>query len=217
MQCNCKPNGKSHGHIDPEGYHLTAGCKLGSHQIATHDYIALTYVQMFRKAGFIARREVRDALFDGTKKRLDLIVENYITGRTSFDVSVIHPHSLLGGRANFKPGDAAKTRGQQKIDKYKSLATEAGMAFFPLVHESFGRLGVPAEQVLRICCERISVSKRAPKASILFYWRSRFSILLQKMLARACQERLLNTQSPNSRGEDDECDEVDYHDIARAD
>src|SRR3546814_3011499 len=34
-QCTCRPNGKNRGHIDPEGYHLTAGCKLGGHQIAT--------------------------------------------------------------------------------------------------------------------------------------------------------------------------------------
>src|SRR3546814_595026 len=216
-QCTCRSNGKNHGHIDPEGYHLTAGCKLGGHQIATHDFIVLTYAQMLRQAGFMTQREVRYSFHDDTNKRPDLIVENYITGRTCFDVSVIHPHSILRGRANLKPGDAARTRGQAKIDKYRALAADAGMQFFPVVHESYGRLGAAAEKLLRICADRIAASKRIPKASVLFYWRSRLSILLQKMLARASQERLLNLNNPSLRGGEDECFQVELREINRVD
>src|SRR3546814_3548523 len=86
-------------------------------QIATHDFIVLTYAQMLRQAGFMTQREVRYSFHDDTNKRPDLIVENYITGRTCFDVSVIHPHSILRGRANLKPGDAARTRGPAKDRK----------------------------------------------------------------------------------------------------
>jgi len=149
-QCTCKPKGKPHRHIDPEGYHLTAGCKLGGHQIATHDFIVLTYMQMLRQAGFMAQREVRYSFHDDTNKHPDLIVGNYITGRTCFDVSIIHPHSILRGRANLNPGEAARIRGQAKVDKYKALAANAGMECFPIVHESYGRLGVAAEKLLRI-------------------------------------------------------------------
>src|SRR3546814_6795718 len=73
------------------------------------------------------------------------------------------------------------------------------MQFFPVVHESYGRLGAAAEKLLQICADRIAASKRIPKASVLFYWRSRLSILLQKVLARASQERFLNI---NNRSEE---------------
>src|SRR3546814_9221345 len=140
---------------------------------------------MLRQAGFMTQREVRYSFHDDTNKRPDLIVENYITGRTCFDVSVIHPNIILRGRANLKPGDASRTRGQANIDKYKALAADAGMQFFPVVDESYGRLGAAAEKLLRICADRIAASKRIPKAAVLFYWRSRLSILLQKKNGRA--------------------------------
>src|SRR3546814_5361873 len=73
-QCTCRPNGKKHGHIDPEGYHLTAGCKLGGYQIATHDFIVLTYAQMLRQAGFMTQREVRSSLHNDPHKLHDLHV-----------------------------------------------------------------------------------------------------------------------------------------------
>src|SRR3546814_16475535 len=87
------------------------------------------------------------------------------------------------------------------------------MQFFPVVHESYGCLGTAAEKLLRICADRIAASKRIAKASVLFYWRSRLSILLQKMLARASQERFLNI---NLRGGDDECFQVDFREITRS-
>src|SRR3546814_7246031 len=82
------------------------------------------------------------------------------------------------------------------------------MQFFPVVHESYGRLGAAAEKLLRICADRIAASKRIPKASVLFYWRSRLSILLQKMLARASQERFLNINNPNLRRSEEHTSEL---------
>src|SRR5690606_33999403 len=140
--------------------------------------------------------------------------DNYITGRTCFDISILHPHSILRGRANLDPAEAARIRGQAKIDKYKTLAANAGMEFFAIVQESYGRLGVAAEELLRTCADKIALTKRIPKASVLFYWRSRLSMLLQQMLARACQERFLNIQNPSLRAGDDE---VDFQEVTRVD
>ena len=124
---------------------------------------------------------------------------------------------ILQNRRTLRPGEAADRRGQEKIAKYRNLAAGVNMRFFPLIHESYGRLGVPAEKVIDTCAGKIATNKRVKKALILFYWRSRFSMLLQQMLARACQERSLKLLNPGVRRRDDECYEVDFRDIARAD
>src|SRR5690606_10002520 len=86
-----------------------------------------------------------------------------------------------------------------------------------LQYWTYGRLGVAAEKLLRICADKIALTKRIPKASVLFYWRSRLSMLLQQMLARACQERFLNIQNPSLRAGDDECFQVDFQEVTRVD
>src|SRR3546814_19428298 len=121
---------------------------------------------MLRQAVFMTQREVRYSLHDDTNKRPDLIVENYITGCTCFDVSVIHPHSILRGRANLKPDAAARHRGQEQIDKYKDLAVDVGMLFFTVLHESYGRLGAAYENFLRFCTDRVSASNGNVKRKV---------------------------------------------------
>src|SRR5690606_8306346 len=90
------------------------------------------------------------------------------------------PHSVISGRANLDPGEAARIRGRAKIDKYRELASQVGMKFFPIVLETFGRLGESAQRIVKICAERIAARIHAPKASVLFYWRSRISFTLQQ-------------------------------------
>src|SRR3546814_18519782 len=85
-QCTCRPNGKNHGHIDPEGYHLTAGCKLGGHQIATHDFIVLTYAKLLRQEGLMTQREVRYSFHNDTNNSPHLIVKNSTNNTPSFYV-----------------------------------------------------------------------------------------------------------------------------------
>jgi len=42
-------------------------------------------------------------------------------------------------------------------------------------------------------------------------------MLLQQMLARACQERYMNIQNPSLRAGDDECFQVDFQEVTRVD
>lgn len=93
-----------------------------------------------------------------------------------------------------------------KIDKYGDLATKVGMAFCPIVHESFRKAGEPARKTLKICAERIAANaSHRPTFNVLFYGRPKTSFALQPLLARARQERHLNIQTPNSRCWEDEC------------
>jgi hypothetical protein len=219
MPCKCLDRG-SRGHIDPKGLHLMALCKKGNQRFVTHNGLAHCYVQMLRQAGYITRLEVPNAFSHvaNTEKRADFIVENFRDGRACFDVSVTHPWataSVTAAGQNPTAGKAACLREGEKRRKYGDLASAAGMSFHPLIHESYGRVGREASWLIQHCVERISELKHIPKPGILHYWRCRFSVLLQRLLAQAVRERFASCQAPNLPSGADECHRLDYHSISR--
>ena len=68
-------------------------------------------------------------------------------GLTVCDVSVVHPAASTYAHQARVPGGAAAARDQLKITKYQT-ADPNGYAFTPLSHESCGRVGKPATQLL---------------------------------------------------------------------
>ena len=180
--------------IDTKGFHLTAQCPVGNQRFRTHDAIAVTWLALFRQAGFLCRmedpscfREVQD-----TNKRADVVVENWQgRARAIFDVSVTHPWiQAMTRRAGGdpKPECAARRREQEKLRKYQALVP-ANSAFVPLVIESFGRWGPQAREVFDVCVEKVCASKGAPKAVVKAYWRQRFALVLQRYTAACVRER----------------------------
>ena len=88
----------------------------------------------------------------------------------------------------------ASKREQVKYDKYKEIAKAAGMSFYPLVHEAYGRVGIQAHNLLKACVAKIAALKRQPVASVFCYWCARFSLSLQISQARAIHERFRDSQ-----------------------
>jgi hypothetical protein len=196
-------------------------CCKGNQRFTTHSGVAQTYAQMLRQAGFITRLEVPHTynLVDNSEKRADLIVENYIHGRACFDVSIAHPWATTSLNAvgdNPTAGKAASLRESQKRDMYGDISAAAGMSFFPLVHEAYGRVGNAARNLIHVCAERIAANSHAPKAGILHYWRSRLSLCLQILLAQAIRERFALVLQPGCSGGLDESRRVDFFAISRA-
>jgi hypothetical protein len=66
---------------------------------------------------------------------------------TVVDISVVHPAAPSYVRYACTPGGAAARRDQAKVAKYQT-ADPNGYAFTPLSHETYGRLGKPAMQLL---------------------------------------------------------------------
>lgn len=128
-----------------------------------------------------------------------------------------HPALLPGAKgSNTVPeaGKAASKREQEKYDKYKEIAKAAGMAFHPLVHEAYGRVGTQAHHLLKDCVAKIAELRRQPVATVLHYWRARFSLSLQISQARAIHERFRDSQLIYSAGSD-ESTHLDYREFAR--
>ena len=181
-------------------------CPRGNPRNITHDGLVHNYAQMFREAGFITRTEPRNEFthMDDSAKRPDLLVYNSKGGRACFDISVTHPACLHYAQGTIPaPGQAASNREQQKYDKYKELASNAGMSFYPLVHEAYGRVGISSHRIIKTCAAKISTLRRCHEGNVLHYWRTRLSLALHISQARAVHERFRDSQLTTYAGPDE--------------
>src|SRR3546814_15425653 len=117
--------------------------------LLTSGSLVLNCAQMLREAGVLTRTEPQNEFIhiDGTAKRPDLQVYNFKGGRACFDVSVTHPALLRHGHSTVpEAGKAVGKREQEKFSKCKEIAKAAGMSFYPLMHETHGRVGISAHK-----------------------------------------------------------------------
>jgi hypothetical protein len=195
--------------VDADGYHLSAQCPVGSQRVRTHDFIANTWLDLFKSAGFLCRtedpscfREVAD-----TDKRADIVVEDWCNGRRAvFDISITHPWSCepnlrpliaqAGQRMSqvVAPERAAIARESTKIAKYTAFLPDDAV-FVPLVFESYGRWGPSARRAFKTCIDRIAVTSSYPRSSLVAFWRQRFGITLQRCLGQGLVERVHRVSS----------------------
>ena len=140
-------------------------------------------------------------------------------GKAGFDVSVIHPSLTFSGRPSAQEaGKAASIREQCKYGKYKDIADKAGMSFYPLVHEAYGRVGEQAHRLFIMTCVAMIAQLRCqPEASVIHYWRARISLALQVSQARGIHEQFRDAQLVYNVGLlDDESTLLNYRGIAWA-
>jgi hypothetical protein len=81
---------------------------------------------------------------------------------TVADITVVHPCAATYVRAAGVIGGAAKVREDAKRARYET-AEPSGYAFVPLAHESYGRLGKEAMQLLNALAEVASTNGRVEK------------------------------------------------------
>ena len=87
-------------------------------------------------------------------------------GLTVVDISVVHPCASTYVRAARVAGGAALVRDDAKRAKYET-ADPAGYAFVPLSHESFGRMGTPAMELLNSLAVLANAGGRVVKAGFV--------------------------------------------------
>jgi hypothetical protein len=209
--------------LEDDGYHLMAACPVGDHRIRTHNYLANTWVQLLRKAGFLCRQEDPTVFqeVEDTNRRADIVAEGWGEGRKAiFDVSVTHPWAhdsnrptSVDGFKNVPAERAARLREAEKIRKYQAFIPQNAV-FIPLVVEAFGRWGPMARLVLHKCIDRLADITLLPKASLMNYWKQRFTVTLQRGLMEGFNKRLSNVMCRGSLGLD-ESNRLELHDLNR--
>ena len=184
--CNQRRDGTCCQHpLDREGDHA-ADCPCGPLRNQRHDELSEVYADILEEAGGIARREVyveelsgaREAVLDvwayGIPELPDLLL----------DVTVRHPRAARYRPAAEKTAASAASKAEaEKRDRYPPAG---GRQVWPVAHETWGRLGPAAEQLLQLCAS--AAARRAHRrgrvsGGELRRWRARLDGCLQRAVA----------------------------------
>ena len=172
--------------LDPEGDHAVC-CPYGPFRNFRHDDISDVYADIFVETGASARREVfvpeffgggADAFLDtwgfGTPDLPDCLV----------DVTVRHPFAeRYQPLASNAAGSAAEQAEKEKIEKYPS---SGGRCVVAAAHETWGRLGVQAEDLLLHCAaavRRRHLRRGRTSGNCLRRWRAQLDAALMRGIA----------------------------------
>jgi len=136
--------------LDAAGDHAV-DCPTGPLRNRRHDDLSDIYADIFEEVGAVSRREVFVPEFSvNVEAWLD--VWGYGISELPdalLDITVRHPYAIRyqPGAAN-EPGYAAAHSEREKERKYPAAQ---GRAIWPVVHETWGRLGAKAELLLSTC------------------------------------------------------------------
>ena len=179
------------------------GCNFGGELQARHDFIKQSWSQMFRLSGHTVQVEVPlsaispDSSDSFRNRRFDILARTGDSSSFSVDVSVVHPTPESGSARNSyarSPGTAASSRESRKRAIYGNISQNLGMAFAPLIMESYGTLGPCAQRVLKTIAKTIAknqssvgVANPAIVAQLTDRWRRRLSCSLRRETRGFCR------------------------------
>ena len=171
--------------LDKSGNHCV-DCAFGPLRNRRHDDLADVYADVLEEAGGIARREVYVHELSGAEEAwLDVWSFGvHELGDVLLDVTVRHP-----GAERYQPsaareaGFTAQKAGGEKFDRYPAAN---GRSIWPISHETWGRLGDHAEELLSVCAA--AASRRAARrgrvaGGILRRWRAQLDARLHRAVA----------------------------------
>jgi len=183
---NAKRSGEECGEILTEKRDHPVECPCGPLCTHKHTDLAEVYADILDEVGGIARREVfvpelsrqQEAWLDvwayGIPESPDVLL----------DVTVRHPRaSRYRPAAVNQAGAAAAHAETEKLDKYPATN---GRSVWPVAHESWGRLGPAAEQLLQACsaaARRRAHRRGRISGGELRRWRARLDGTLQRGIA----------------------------------
>jgi hypothetical protein len=192
--CLC---GEVGAYVDEHNFHLLSGCKRGGERLKNHNGVRDTLLEFFRQGGMSCRpggREVCLAHEPGTKKSVDMTVDNY-DGLIPLgvDVSVVDPRSTKFNRVRtpIAAGAAAKDREVYKIKKYQDAFVSQHVVFEPFVLESYGRFGPGTRALFDQVVDRIcAVEDQHAAAYQKPYWKARIVMALHINACHGFKERM---------------------------
>jgi hypothetical protein len=150
--------------LQTERDHALTCTRLGGAMTMRHNMITHDWRRIASRAGVSSSVEPAIHALPGAQaaphvrplSRGDILVV-LPEGLTVCDVSVVHPAASSYAHQARVPGGAAAARDQLKITKYRT-ADPNGYAFTPLSHETYGRLGKPAMQLLNTLATEAAAS-----------------------------------------------------------
>ena len=169
-------------HLDATGDHAVE-CGIGPLRTFRHDNLADAWADIFEETGALARREVFvQELSDTQEAWLD--VWGYGISELPdalLDITVRHPKAdrYQPGAASFWGHAAAKAE-QEKHEKYPA---RMGRSVWAIAHETWGRLGYDAEQLLVTCsaaASRRSYRRGRVPGNCLRRWRAQLDAILHR-------------------------------------
>ena len=142
-------------HLQPSDIDHAMTCKtMAGAMTMRHDILSGNWRRLGTRAGIASSLEPTIMALPGAngapRVRRDSrgdVLYALAEGLTIVDISVVHPAATSFARVGRDPGGAAAKRDADKRAKYQT-AVPNGYAFTPLSHETFGRLGKPAMELL---------------------------------------------------------------------
>ena len=183
---NEKANGDECGEALAASGDHPIDCPCGPLSNARHDELADVYADVIEEAGGLARREVYVHELSGSREAW-LDVWGYAVLEMPdilLDITVRHPRaSRYRPDSEETPGAAASKAEGEKQQRYPATS---GRSIWPLVHESWGRLGGIAEVFLQSCAaaaRRHAHRRGKVSGNELRRWRARLDGALQRAVA----------------------------------
>ena len=176
------------GRADADDSYHYLNCKLGNQITNRHKSIASVFAEMFKTAGQMVATEVHLEEEDLTRvqsRRSDLTIkrQNSLTGRSHhqhFDITVVNPSAKSYTeqvQSHLYNGVTARRAHNNKIKKYCDLVDKED--FHPLAMETFGTWTREVSDIIRKACYEIAEEKEIPYSTIVNYWYTKLSFVLQ--------------------------------------
>ena len=177
-------------------------CGTGGERIARHNFLRDALFETAASAGLAPSKEGR-ALLPGNQRRpADVLIPHWSGGRDgALDVTVTHPlQDLTRAGEAAQAGHALTVAYDKKMKGASEQCSQQGLAFIPIVAESFGGWHqVAQEQIKKLaaCLARHTGQDEGEATSHLF---SRCALLLQRGLAALLLNRIPTHAPPEIDG-----------------
>ena len=182
-----------HRESDPYGDHAIS-CGTDGEKISRHNQLRDALFATAASAALSPAREERALLPGGDKRPADVFLPHWSGGRdTALDVTVINPfrNDLLEKEADC-PGYALKHAHDRKVRQVGEACEREGIAFIPLVFETFGGMSEPAIKVTRRLGSSLAARSGKEEGEVIGHLFQRLSVLLQKGNAALLCNRVPN-------------------------
>ena len=172
--------------LDAFGNHAVS-CDTGPLRIFRHNDLADVYAAILEEVGAVVRQEVFVPEFSTENKEAWLDVWAYGLPDLSdllLDITVRHP-----GSSRYQPGAARQhgyTAEQATREKEEKYAAAGGRSVWTIAHESWGRIGCLAEELLARCAaiaSRRAYRRGRMPGNPLRRWRAQLDASLHKRVA----------------------------------
>ncbi|CAE8618940.1 unnamed protein product [Polarella glacialis] len=172
--------------LDCDGDHAVE-CGTGPLRKFRHDALADIYADILEEIGAVARREVFVPEFSAGAVEAWLDVWGYGVPELPdalLDITVRHPRAVRYQPAAARTAGHAAAQGER--EKHATYPAAGGRSIWAIAHETWGRLGAQAEQLLKTCAavaaRRAWRRGRAP-GNCLRRWRAQLDAALRRGIA----------------------------------